>query len=356
MPPSLTVTPNPTRPDRVVVEGAGFDPAVFVALVFDGSGTTIKVPVRPDGGFSVGQYIASTKPDGAYGLEARKHGTKQVLASTRITVRRALTPPAPPPAPEPTPQPTPPPPPAGQVVAIGEFKAKLGRTDTAPGTYLVAPGTHPLPDPTYLFASGVTVAPQSSTPVIAPPARPNGLFVKGSSNTVRGLSLVGAPSAAGQYNDSSGSALLEILGNDAPVRDTLIEDIELRMPAGAGSRQHAVYVAYDVERLTMRRIHTYGSAAAGGQGDGLTGYHEGKAPTRDIVLEDWIFEDHFNAVVFWLRCDSLTFRRCRSTGTRNVDLQLRTYGPVYFEGCDFRKPVLADPGTTVVDRGGNTWR
>lgn len=87
--PTIIATPNPTKPERIDVDGTGFNPAMnFITLIFDGTGSTIKIPIKRDGSFSVGQYIASTRADKTYRLEARKFGTTTVLAYTNVVVKR----------------------------------------------------------------------------------------------------------------------------------------------------------------------------------------------------------------------------------------------------------------------------
>jgi hypothetical protein len=263
--------------------------------------------------------------------------------------------------PIPNPPPPPPPPdvtaPTGTDVSVGQFVSAITGAVTGQ-TLLVTSGTHDIPGATYLAASGVTVVAKALRPVIKPVGRPNGLFVKGSRVVVRGLDFASSPGKP-EYNDENGSALLEILGVDAPVLDTLLEDIGMDLPIVAGSRQQGLYLAGDIERLTARNFRLNGHASQGGRAQALTAWHEaGPAPLRDIVFEDWTFTDFFNPVVFWLPCTSLTFRRCRSVGTLNVDMQLDTRGPVYFEDCSFPKPILlhgaGGTGTRIVNVRGNT--
>lgn len=94
MPQLSVVQSSPVKPGtRLDVSGSGFDPKTFVSLVFDGVGATTKFEVRADGTFQLGKPVVSTKADGTYKLEARKHGTSTVLATYDVVVKKTIVPP-----------------------------------------------------------------------------------------------------------------------------------------------------------------------------------------------------------------------------------------------------------------------
>jgi len=96
MAPEITVNPNPTAPGVMCrVLGTGFDKRVFVSIVFDGVGSTTKFKPNGQGKFDVGLDVVSTKPDGTYVVQARKHGTTTVLASTNLVVKKVIVVPPP---------------------------------------------------------------------------------------------------------------------------------------------------------------------------------------------------------------------------------------------------------------------